>query len=298
MFNSFLSNGSPRSALGLLAALTLAGGAWACSVSGPPSRDAPKSTEAFPIESGYYRFAPGVQFSDGPQLGEVYFSRTKSRENPRGLFLMRVLGRDRKGAIRVRQYEGEALRFGSRAELRAERCYLFGKREWDDRMSPLKRWECDHLVFVFESPSDFTRIETLQPVLDHPRTEYSDWFAASPLVPMPGNETGAPGRSVFFAGQIFPTEAGEILPDDATVVVWGYDAGRLLRDGQVLEVYGHQNNTGESGAADANPIIGKLKIISRPGDFLLCRWTSPQTLRTGVAFTRESLQNSGGVLFD
>lgn len=304
MFNSFFK----RARSGIL--LFLSGSVLipvvlSCSVSGPPFRTAPDGEQVLPVtlESGYYRFVPKVSFFDGPQLGEVYFSQSKSREKSKGLFYLRILGRDRKGAIRVRQYEGHVARFGNQIELRSQRCYLFGKREWDDRMTPLKRWECDHLVFVFESATDFTRVETLEPVPDHPRHEFSEWFEANPLQPMPAPIQTADAtdrarkqksRPIYFAGQIFPVPAGEILPDSATVVVWGFNAGRVLRDGQTLEVH----STPDS-AEPGNAFIGKLKIISRPGDFLLCSWVSPPSGgTTGIAFTRESLLNQGGGLFD
>ncbi|MEQ9367182.1 MAG: hypothetical protein RIF32_23315 [Leptospirales bacterium] len=300
--------------------------AGACSVSGPPFRAAPVGERALPsiLEKGYYRFTPTVSFFDGPQLGEVYFSRTRSPENSRGLFHMRILGRDLKGAIRVRQYEGETHRFGERIELRAQRCYLFGKRDWDDRLTPLSRWECDHLVFAFSSASSFERVDTLHPVPDYERDEFSDWFQARKLSPMPGSadefttpvRTAQNQKPIFFAGQIFPTPPGETLPDDATVVVWGFNAGRVLRDGQILQVRGtrraplNQNDSASPAAISARPydqsFTGRLKIISRPGDFLLCQWLpapgeSGRKLNgdaMGIAYTRDSLLNQGGGLFD
>ncbi len=298
------------------AVLALLMSAAGCSVSGPPFRDAPVGERALPagLDRSFYRFRPKLAFFDGPQLGEVYFSSARSKENPRGLFHLRVLGRDRKGAIRVRQYEGEVHRFEERIELRSERCYLFGKREWDDRMTPLKRWECDHLVFAFESPSNFARTERLYPVVDSVRGEFTEWFQATPLEPMPASEaigdaadSDSQTRPIFFAGQIYPIPRGESLPDDAGVVVWGFQAGRLLRDGQILKVRGRSQ-----GGAD---FTADLKIISRPGDFLLCRWVRPPFPNNGndvrgekagltsgnvrgVAYTRDSLLNQGGGLFD
>jgi hypothetical protein len=289
MFNSFFPRPDNRwRRLLWPLALTWTLSVVACSASGPPFRDAPTG-ELSPIESGYYRFDPAPQFFDDPLLGEVYFSRTRSRENPQSLFHMRMLGRDRKNAIRVRQYEGEVWRFGGRIELRARRCYLFGKREWDDKLTPLSRWECDHLIFTYESPSEFTRPDVLRPIADSPRGEFTEWFQATPLHPMP-SPAGAESlsdRRIFFAGQIFPLPAGELLPAEAQVVVWGYQGGRLLRDGQTLTVQDAQGQ-----------VQGRLKVVSRPGDFLLCQWLSKERPTSGVAFTRESLLNQGGGLFD
>ncbi|MCR9144737.1 MAG: hypothetical protein NXI24_21035 [bacterium] len=325
-FNSFFPHSRSRISIRILtgtALLAIAVMAGACSVSGPPFRDAPTGETALPaiLEQGYYRFQPAISFFDGPQVGEVYFSSTRSRENSRGLFHLRILGRDLKGAVRVRQYEGETHRFGERIELRAQRCYLFGKREWDDRLAPLKRWECDHLVFTFSSASNFERVGVLHPVPDHERGEFSDWFRSEKLSPMPdralesGGQAGAKPKQapIFFAGQIFPIAPGEILPDDATVVVWGYRAGRVLRDGQILQVRGTRRSQ-QSDSANAAPrrarsynqeFTGRLKIISRPGDFLLCKWMpgsgDGQALTgdaMGVAYTRDSLLNQGGGLFD
>ncbi len=317
MFNSFLLRiqGSGQRAIRLTAMSLLVAG---CSVSGPPFRDAPAGTAPLPAvlaDVGYYRFTPTVEFfTGGAQLGEVFFrraqrqARSAGEESERtrvgagpeddGLFYLRVLGRDDKGAIRVRQYEGAAVRQGPRIELRAERCYLFGKRLWDDRLTPLKRWDCDHLVFVFESASDFARADRLHPLLDQPRSRFAEWFGATPLIPMPGdliadaNVESADISAAVFAGQIFPLPAGEELPEAADAIVWGYGAGQTLRDGQLLDV--------ESRRADGTLVRGRVRVVARPGDFLLCkRLGGDDALATGgVAYTRNSLLNRGGGLFD
>lgn len=331
MFNSFLHRiyGARLLAGRLAAPGLLALALVSCSVSGPPFRDAPPGTAPLPAvlaDVGYYRFTPTVEFfTGGAQLGEVFFRKTRrqareDRNDPSGesayarsrvgagpgddgLFYMRVLGRDDKGAIRVRQYEGAAVRQGPRIELRAERCYLFGKRHWDDRLTPLKRWDCDHLVFVFESASDFARVDRLHPLPDHPRARFAEWFGATSLIPMPNDLTvnanialdGAnESNPAVFAGQIFPLPANEKLPEAADTIVWGYGAGRTLRDGQLLDV--------ESRRADGTLVRGRVRVIARPGDFLLCKWPDQNAREIlaagGVAFTRNALLNRGGGLFE
>ena len=98
---------------------------------------------------------------------------------------MRTLGQNKNGAIRERSYEGLAYRINKNLmELRADRCYLFGKQDWEDRLVPLERWDCDHLFFTYRSKSNFKKREVLKAVKTK-RTIYANWFSPTDLIPMP-----------------------------------------------------------------------------------------------------------------
>ena len=338
--NPFLFSQMHRPPL-ILAALFLG---VACSAGGPPYPAAAADKEAaqksltaaesegreLSIIEGYYRFAPAVSLFGDPQLGEVFLRRTRGRI-VKWIFYMRILGRDSEGSIRIRQYEGDAvLTASNQVELRSERCYLFGKKNWDDRLAPIQRWTCDHLYFLYESDSNFARREMLRPV-NGPRQDGVEWFQATPLEPLPLNSAGNSEDGPHFAGQIFPLTAEESasLPDNADIVVWGYNAGRLLRNGQVLRVQVRPRHYGtnisvQDSSRNQSAVLdgGELRIVSRPGDFILCRWLRRPpagfagTGQTGgvpgivldagqtsidaaaVAWTQDSLLNQGGGLFE
>lgn len=312
----------PRPVSVFLAGLLASFASIGClSAEGPPFPDAPQGELA--PHPGPYRFDAAREFFDAGQLGEVYLEQTRGRE-PETLFTLRIYGRERPvrnsgevanparaGDIRVRQYEGRAafLPERRRLELRSERCYLFGKAAWTDRLAPLQRWDCDHLVFAFTSANDFAARGKLAPVAGE-RTQHTDWFAPTTLHPLPSASSQAP----HFAGQIYegplrmqtdaralrapggwsrvPTPEEEALPGGADAVVLGYGGARRLRDGNVLDAL----------AADGRP-AGRLEVIERPGDFILCRWISrvpeaefARLERPLVAFTQRSQIPTGGLL--
>ncbi len=236
-----------------------------CSAKGPPFADQ-SGGQALNLE-GRYRFTPNLRFFSRHQRGELVLEKGRGKKK-KSYFFLRIFGLNREGALRLRSYEGLAYRNGQRAELRAKRCYLYGKRDWEARLVPLERWDCEHLFFVYYSASDFTKREILLPQ-EAAESRYSDWFRAAPLIPMPA---GFPKlkQKIFFAGQIIePQERAQ--PNLA--VVWGYKAGRLLRKGQILKA---QNEEGRQ--------VGKLKVLSRPGDFIICRWLTGSSQQAIVAF--------------
>lgn len=164
-----------------------------------------------------------------------------------------------------------------RLELRTERCYLFGKREWEARMVPQQRWDCEHLIFTFQSQDNFRTRRALrgQPGA---RTRYADWLGRFDLVPLPRPD-GTPltrtvdrSRDPYFAGRVM-----EIL-ENGRVVVWGYRAGFLLKRGAILEL-------AEAGGVP----VARLRIVSHPGSFLITEivpGSSKRAIRRGqVAFT-------------
>ncbi|MCB1319555.1 MAG: hypothetical protein KDK34_04860, partial [Leptospiraceae bacterium] len=175
-----------KSAQAISLFLLVSSGLVTCEASGPPYRHDSPGTAA-PIV-GAYRFQPPLQFYARNQRGAVYFEPGRGRE-PRTYFYLRMLGMDNQGALRVRQYEGLAqiTAQGQRLELRSERCYIFGKRLWIDRMSPLARWDCSHLVFDYEWPP--APDGSLRPIFPSgPHELQRDWFSPVALVPMPVSE--------------------------------------------------------------------------------------------------------------
>ena len=237
-----------------------------CSAKGPVFPNAP-ALKPLNLE-GPYRFSLTSQFYYKNLVNEVFFEKSRSRA-PKTHFVIRTLGKNLNGSIRQRSYEGLAYRLEAKTmELRTERCYLHGKQDWEDRITPLERWDCDHLFFVYQSPSDFRKREVLKP-LKTERTKYSDWFSPTELIPMPAVKT-SPQRPVFFAGQIITLDES---PKSKLVIVWGHAGGRLLRKGQILTA---QNEKGQN--------IGKLKVLSRPGDFIVCRWLGPHRPQAKIAY--------------
>ncbi len=242
----------------------------ACTAKGPSFPNAPPAEP--PPLAGHYRFALSRDFYYKNLLGELYLERARSRK-AKLRFYMRSLGQNHQDAIRVHSYEGLAYNLGKGImELRSERCYLFGKRDWEGRMSPLARWDCDHLFFAFHSPSQFRRREILKPMRTE-RTKYSDWSNPTDLVPLPLGSKSL-SKQAYFAGQIIHLDES---PKSGLVLVWGNSGGSLLRDGQILQA---QNEQAKS--------VGKLRVLSRPGDFIVCRWIGKAQSQATVAYTYES----------
>ena len=237
-----------------------------CSAKGPAFPDAP-ALERFDLE-GPYRFDLSSKFYNKNLANEVSFEKSK-RKPKKNYFVMRTLGQNLNGSIRQRSYKGLAYRLGKNiVELRTERCYIHGKRDWENRITPLERWDCDHLFFAYKSSSNFRIRDTLEPV-ETERAKYIEWFSPTALIPMPTSKASSK-RPVYFAGQIISLEES---PKTKQVIVWGHSAGRLLRDGQILRA---QDEKGKS--------VGKLKVLSRPGDFIVCRWTGAYRPQAKVAY--------------
>ena len=229
--------------------------------------------KAVPL-AGRYIFPVKVPFYKKNLLGELVLEKSKNSYGTRRktYFSMRVLGQNLQDSIRVRSYEGLAYQINPNImELRSERCYVSGKRDWEDRLIALEKWNCDHLFFSYESPSNFARRETLRSVQTD-RTRYSDWFLPEKLIPIPFKRASLKNL-VFFAGQIIPLE--DTLKTKL-VVVWGYQGARLLREGDILTA---QDETGEK--------VGEMKVISRPGDFIICQWMDVPVAKAKIAYKLE-----------
>lgn len=257
---------------GLLFAVVLS----ACSANGPPYRDAPPGAPS--KIDGNYQFSPALAFFQGARFGEIAFRQTRA-DQPETLFFLRVLGRDDENVIRLRQYEGRAVSVDGHIELRSERCYLFGKRAFDDRLTPLERWDCEHLLFPYAGPVEASGRIVLRPI-DAERGDGSAWFQATELLALPQSSRGA----AHFAGQIVARKEQESLPEDADVVVWGFEGAERLRNGNVLDA---EDSAGRP--------AGRLRVIARVSDFVLCRWIE-RGAEAAVAFTVKS-QIGGAGLF-
>ncbi len=221
-----------------------------CSAKGPPF---PSLPEGMPLlKEGHFRFTPAVPFYESYQKGALSIEKSLHSAS----FTIRIVGKNRAGAIRIRSYEGTARNLGDILELRSEHCYVFGKRSWDDRLVPMERWDCDHLIFDFHTVSG--RIVSVPTE----RTVYSDWFGAVELRPMPE-------KSVF-AGQILT------LLDDGRFAAYGFHAGELLRGGQKLFV---QDEAGKE--------VGAAMVEERIGDFVIARWESGERTGTVVYTTTQ-----------
>ncbi len=241
-----------------------------CSAKGPPFPNIP-DTQAMPLE-GRYRFSLKSHFFWKNLRGEIYLEKGNSKIE-KTYFTMRTLGQNKKGAIRMHSYEGRAyqLKTGN-LELRAERCYRFGKQDWEDRLVLLLGWDCDHLFFTYKSPSNFQKWDVLKP-LHTERTKYSDWFPITPPRPIPLGVISTK-RKTFFAGQIISLDE---TPKTKILIVWGTLGARLLRDGQVLTA---QDDSGKT--------VGKMKVLSRPGDFIICRWIGSIPAKATIAYVNKA----------
>ena len=240
-----------------------------CSAKGPAFPNAPKAEGAMSLE-GRYRFPLKVNFFYKSMLGELFLERS-SGQKKKTYFTMRSFGLTRSKAIRLRSYEGLAHRIApDLMELRTNRCYLYGKDDWESRLAPMQRWDCDHLFFTYRSPSKFRKRERLMPIQSK-RTRYSNWFKPTPLEPIPLRVRGVGVRKpVFFAGQIIHLEES---PKSKLVIVWGNAGHDLLRNNQIL-----------TAQDDGGRVVGKLKVLSRPGDFIVCRWQGKYNPKASIVY--------------
>ena len=241
-----------------------------CIAKGPVYKNLPVSI-AFPVEGRFrFKLRKGAYFKN--LAGEVIFEKNTASSPKKTYFKITTVGLNLGGAIREHVYEGLAyLTEDNIVELRSDRCYLFGKKDWEDRMVPLERWDCDHIFLTFKSDTNFTKREKLERVITN-RTKKTEWMKIKSLTPMPLplNKITLKNQ-IYFAGQVLPIS----IEEDDLAIVWGENAGRLLRDGQLLNV---QDEVGLD--------VGKLKVLSRPGDFAICKWVSkiPKEKAISVAF--------------
>ncbi|MCB1174432.1 MAG: hypothetical protein KDK39_12750 [Leptospiraceae bacterium] len=271
----------------------------ACSAAGPPLPE-PADRQPWPM-SGSLFFKPPQNLFFHLNLGELTLKPIRRRGTGpllRTDFQLRILGQQRDGSVRVRSWQGNAWMRPEQpgiVELAGERCYLFGKRYWEDKLQPLERWQCDQLVLQYRLRQTAMGLE-LQSIQTE-RTRYSDWFGPHRIHSIPGRQAG----SQVFGGWLIPrhfliqqqrqitTKSGVALaPLDNAVqskmercgaIVWGYQAGLRVPVGrqlQRLNAEGHKQ-------AD-------LRIISNPGDFLLIDKDSPVDDRLEFAWTDRNLR--------
>ena len=201
------------------------------SPSGPPFPDLPAGADIF--SDGRYFFTPPVAFYRKVQLGEILFK--KMNKSPHSRFYMSIAGKDLGGNFRLRSYEGTSHRTGNTLEMRVEKCYVFGKKSIDERLSPMERWDCDHLIFSFEIEGAILKWAS------SPRTKFSDWTG-------PFNPTREPG------GALFSAQILEILPD-GSVIAFGKDASRHLNPNHTMSLF---------------PGVLTFHTVKRYGDFIIC----------------------------
>lgn len=189
---------------------------------------------------------------------------------------MRIAGRNPLESIRVRSYEGTAHRFADSIELRSNRCYIHGKKEWEDRLVPLEGWDCEHLIFqILPLASDMEMLQSVQS--EH--TVFANWFGDFNALAMPPST---------FAGQVIAS-----LTEDR-IVIWGRDGGVILRDGQILE--GYQMDFQAFGQTRTAPKpAGTFRVLSRPGDFIIARRETKSNLEANVVLTRAPKPGAGSL---
>lgn len=233
-----------------------------CTAHGPPF-PIQESTEPVTV-SGRFRFKPTTEWYQNG-IGEVYIE--KSRKPLVTYFRMAIVGTNRAGALRYRLYEGKVFRTGKIIELRGDKCYLFGRKVWSDRSVPLERWDCDHLIFAFH-PGPGGGLKGIQTE----RTAESDWFGPVDLIPLPQQ-----GRA-HFAGQSIG------LTDNGQIVIYGYLASKLLRNGHPLHL------TDETGRP-----VGTATVSERIGDIIFITPTKPLLSETGIIAQTGTTPRYGGV---
>lgn len=205
-----------------------------------------------------------VAFYRESQVAELVFEPCAGQT----CFRMRFAGQNPSGSIRVRSYEGRAY-WKDALELRPDRCYEFAKRSFEDRLTPVEGWDCEHMVFQF-FPVDSTGPGLL---VSRPaeNTIHADWLGTLQAVPLP---------RAHFAGQILATTK------EGSTIVFGANAGKKLKDRQILEAWNVEGSPlGKSQTPDSR--AGELEVIERPGDFIIARWKG-QHGRANVALLREA----------
>ena len=134
----------------------------------------------------------------------------------------------------MRRYTGRAHKIKGVLDLRAEKCFLYGKKDPEGRLAPLEAWDCDHLIFAFREENGLLKgIRT-----DY--TEYSDWMHPFDLLPLPAG--------MVFGARILSVTNQEIL-------AYGMFASKRLNENHILS--GGKNK--------------QCKVIKRYDDFILCK---------------------------
>jgi hypothetical protein len=201
------------------------------SPSGPPFPDLHPGTDEF--ADGRYFFNPPVSFYKKVQIGEVLIQKGSKHSPAR--FYLSIAGIDIDENFRIRSYEGTVHRTNNILDLRAIKCYIFGKKNIDERLVPIERWDCDHLIFSFTIEDKNLRWAS------SPYTEFSEWSGPFDLKPIPAH--------AFFAAQVLLNLA------DGSIIAFAKDASKKLNPEHTLLLY---------------PEGSTLRTIKRYGDFIIC----------------------------
>jgi len=243
-----------------------------CGVSGPPFNGLPPGERVSPdILNRRYSLQIPLDFYRTAQKAELTFEN--AAKGDRTFFYLRTAGINPIESIRVRSYEGLAYQMGDALELRAERCYIHGKKDWEDRLVPLEGWDCEHMIFQLTPRTRCT--SDIFETAHSQRTVYTEWFGDFAALAMPAST---------FAGQILTRL------DNDRVVLCGRDGGRILRDGQILEAY----KSAKDGRGVDQP-AGRLRVVSRPGDFIIAKWEEKSPVVAYIALTRAPKPGRGSI---
>lgn len=234
-----------------------------CRAPGPTIQRAPDAPFDLPgvgttTGASVWRFVPAHTDWRGDSVAELVLARRSSLRAV-ARFEMRLLGRNASGALRLKTWQGTVSRSGDVLDLHADRCHVFGKRNATDRLVPLERWDCDHLVLQF-------RVEgsRLQRVHDSSgRTRRTEWLRLESLDLMTRSAVGNGVMPVPGPGALSPVWAGQRLkgaPDNGETVYFGHEAERHVRAGDALLLLD----------PDLQP-VGRAKVTAIVGDFVIVR---------------------------
>lgn len=250
-----------------------------CSAGGPPYERLERSPSKQPHSE--YQFS----ISDpGYLTGQLLF-KTPGRRPDQMRFIMHVLLQHDNG-YRLKSYQGmvygqTVTEHGSDREvieLYPEHCYIYGKQKWNHRLSPLRKWDCDHLLFrlAFSEQDSITNINILEPVYDE-RSRHTQWMGLSnftvsrteppynwsgfaiPELPLsnPGNHEVRNTREEF-------TNSEE---NSEEILLFGNNSDRLLRPGNTILACNDCLNFEASSSS-----YGTLEVIEIVDHFVKARW--------------------------
>ncbi len=220
--------------------------AMACQASGPPFETPdPANLPAAEIEGRYY-FNPPRDIYEDPIAGELYVQKARSGKY---YFSLRIAGKTTWNQIRIRSYEGVVVKSSeNKPLLRSLKCYLFGKKEWDGKLKPLERWDCEHLAFQLEK---LPRNRGYR-ILSDAWSENGDMLVETDL--MRTIKQGASPLSHFSGTLLFEQSDGS-----KSYIIWGTGADRFFKKGKVVKTKNMDGNPGPT-----------LTMLEGLDDFILC----------------------------
>lgn len=244
-----------------LVALLFAGAT--CRAPGPTVERLPEAPFDLPgvgttTGASVWRFVPAHTDWKGDSVAELVLARRSSLRAV-ARFEMRLLGRNAGGALRLKTWQGTVSRSGDVLDLHADRCHVFGKRKATDRLVPLERWDCDHLVLQFHIEG--ARLQRVH--ADSDRTKRTEWLRLESVDLMTrfaaGNgkapTRGAKALSPVWVGQRLQGEA-----DKGETVYFGHEAERHVRAGDALLLLDPHLQP-----------AGRAKVTAVVGDFVIAR---------------------------